>query len=51
MPSNSLHQEAGQNFESTEELEVEALVSSPESPHLEADRSSEQPVTEVYGVT
>ena len=42
MSSNSLHQEAGRNFESTEELEVEALVSSPESLHLQAGQASEK---------
>ena len=36
MSSNSLHQQAGQNFESTEELEDEDLVSSPEFLHLQA---------------
>ena len=36
MSSNSLHQQAVQNFESTEELEDEDLVSSPEFLHLQA---------------
>ena len=36
MSSNSLHRQAGQNFESTEELEVEDLVSSPEFLHRQA---------------
>ena len=42
MSSNSLHHEAGQNFESTEELEVEALVSSPEYLHQQAVQCSEK---------
>ena len=42
MSSNSPHLEADRNLESTEELEVEALVSSSESSHLEADQSSEK---------